>query len=67
MSAEEMDWYVNHGIYILINRLNPVNKVPSGIITTWIVVWPDPDIPGDQNKLWHSLSIWYGRVQHNVE
>jgi len=62
MSPEEMDWFVNHGIYVLINRLKPVNKIPSGIITTYIVGWSDPDTPGDQNKLWHSLSIWYGRL-----
>ena len=59
MSPTEMDFYINHGVQILAERLRPENSVFSGIITSPDAVWGPP---GFDNILAHKMRLFYGRI-----
>ena len=60
LSIEELDWYINHGIFTLIERIRPENTEFAGIIAS-------PEGLLEINYYWHTMRLIYGRVENPVE
>jgi hypothetical protein len=64
-SPEELDYYINHGVHILIDRLKPEGYEFANIITSPEALWSVP--PAINNYLYHTMRIFYGEpVMHSL-